>query len=182
MRKSKCDVSAWLFELAGGAILDYEGTCIPKAQREAAFTIAALHQWEIGVDDPRCVTSAEDVRLSPSPCALLTMSHFFLSTKQWLGETIKPVACGGSFPSVSFLLIAQIKILICGGDIMMLQFFGRHEPPARVAASFGENWERLVALKKKYDPTGLFRNTFWPLDKDGREMDPSEHEPPEPEF
>ncbi|KAH9980662.1 hypothetical protein BJV74DRAFT_855752 [Russula compacta] len=128
----------WLFELAGGAIVDYEGTCIPKAQREAAFTIAALHQWEIGVDDPRCVASAED----------------------WLGETVKPVVCGGSFPS----------------------FLGRHEPPARVAASFGENWERLVALKKKYDPTGLFRNTFWPLDKDGREMDPSEHEPPEPEF
>ena len=62
------------------------------------------------------------------------------------------------------------------------QFLGRHEAPTRVAASFGENWERLVAVKKKYDPTGLFRNTFWPLDKDGREMDPSEHEPPEPEM
>jgi len=128
----------WLFELAGGAIADYEETCIPKAQREAKFTIAALHQWEMGVDDPRCVSSAED----------------------WLRETIKPVAAGGSFPS----------------------FLGRGEPPARVAASFGENWERLVALKKKYDPTGLFRNTFWPLNKDGDEIDPSEHEPPEPEF
>jgi Berberine and berberine like len=62
------------------------------------------------------------------------------------------------------------------------QFLGRHEPPARVAASFGENWERLVALKKQYDPMGLFRNTFWPLDKDGAQIDPSEHEPPEPEF
>ncbi|KAN0125501.1 hypothetical protein V8E52_000708 [Russula decolorans] len=128
----------WLFELSGGAIADYEGTCVPKAQRQAGFTIAALHQWEMGVDDPRCVSSAED----------------------WLRDTIKPVACGGAFPS----------------------FLGRHERPARVAASFGENWERLVALKKKYDPTGLFRNTFWPLDKDGHEMDPSEHEPPEPEF
>jgi len=128
----------WLFELSGGAIVDYEGTCVPKAQRQAAFTIAALHQWEMGVDDPRCVSSAED----------------------WLRDTIKPVACGGVFPS----------------------FLGRHEVPARVAASFGENWERLVALKKKYDPTGLFRNTFWPLDKDGHEIDPSEHEPPEPEI
>lgn len=62
------------------------------------------------------------------------------------------------------------------------QFLGRGEPPARVAASFGENWERLVALKKKYDPTGLFRNTFWPLNKEGVEIHPSEHEPPEPEF
>lgn len=128
----------WLFELAGGAITDYEETCIPKPQREAKFTIAALHQWEMGVDDPRCVSSAED----------------------WLRETIKSVAAGGSFPS----------------------FLGRGEPPARVAASFGENWERLVALKKKYDPTGLFRNTFWPLNKDGVEIHPSEHEPAEPEF
>ncbi|KAI9441747.1 hypothetical protein H4582DRAFT_2110489 [Lactarius indigo] len=95
----------WLFELAGGAITDYEDTCIPKAQREAKFTIAALHQWEMGVDDPRCVSSAED----------------------WLRDTIKPVAAGGSFPS----------------------FLGRGEPPARVAASFGESWERLVALKKE---------------------------------
>jgi hypothetical protein len=63
---------AWLFELAGGAITDYEETCIPKAQREAKFTIAALHQWEMGVDDPRCVSSAEEVRVlafvSCSPC------------------------------------------------------------------------------------------------------------------
>ena len=62
------------------------------------------------------------------------------------------------------------------------QFLGRNEVPTRVVASFGENWERLVALKKKYDPTCLFRNTFWPLDEDGRVMDPSEHEPPEPEM
>lgn len=62
------------------------------------------------------------------------------------------------------------------------QFLGRHELPARVAASFGENWERLVALKKQYDPTCLFKNTFWPLDKDGVEIDPSEHEPAEPVF
>ena len=63
-------ISAWLFELSGGAIVDYEGTCVPKVQREAAFTIAALHQWEMGVDDPRCVSSAEDVRSSPPLCVL----------------------------------------------------------------------------------------------------------------
>ena len=67
---SEAWISAWLFELSGGAIIDYEGTCIPKAQREAAFTIAALHQWEMGVDDPRCVSSAEDVRSSPPLCVL----------------------------------------------------------------------------------------------------------------
>ena len=98
---------------------------------------------------------------------------------QWLRETIKPVACGGAFPSVRRFFMMQ-----CNSSQMerTAQFLGRHELPARVAASFGENWERLVELKMKYDPTGLFRNTFWPLDKDGREMDPSEHEPPEPEM
>jgi hypothetical protein len=55
-----------LFELAGGAIADYEDTCFPKGQREAAFTIAALHQWDMGVDDPRCITSAEQVCLTLS--------------------------------------------------------------------------------------------------------------------
>jgi hypothetical protein len=65
MRISEGQISAWLFELSGGAIADYEGTCVPKAQRQAGFTIAALHQWEMGVDDPRCVSSAEDVRPSP---------------------------------------------------------------------------------------------------------------------
>ena len=52
---------AWLFELAGGAIGDFENSCLPKEQREAAFTVAALHQWDLGIDDPKCVTTAEDV-------------------------------------------------------------------------------------------------------------------------
>jgi len=56
-----CPSPAWLFELAGGAIPDYEDTCIPKSQREASFTIAALHQWEMEVDDDRCKESAEEV-------------------------------------------------------------------------------------------------------------------------
>ena len=55
--------SAWIFELSGGAIADFEDTCLPKEQREATWTIAALHQWDMGIDDPRCVTTAEDVRI-----------------------------------------------------------------------------------------------------------------------
>ncbi|GAV99301.1 fad fmn-containing dehydrogenase [Lentinula edodes] len=49
----------WLFELAGGAI------------------IAALHQWDMGINDPRCITTAED----------------------WIAETLKPIQTGGPFPS-----------------------------------------------------------------------------------
>jgi len=37
----------------------------------------------------------------------------------------------------------------------------------RVMGSYGDNWPRLCELKRKYDPTGLFNNSFWPLDKDG---------------
>jgi hypothetical protein len=53
--------TAWLFEIAGGAIADFEDTCVPKSQRDAPFTIAALHQWEMDVRDDRCVDSAEEV-------------------------------------------------------------------------------------------------------------------------
>jgi hypothetical protein len=45
--------------------MDFEDTCIPKSQREASFTIAALHQWEMDlIDDVRCVDSAEEVSVS----------------------------------------------------------------------------------------------------------------------
>ena len=117
MRKFESHFAAWLFELSGGAIADFEGTCVPKTQREAAFTIAALHQWEMGVDDPRCVSSAEDVRSFPLLCFLtITLSSCPLpSTKQWLRETMKPVACGGSFPSVRMFSTVQGRFLICNG-------------------------------------------------------------------
>ena len=58
-------LAAWLFEIAGGAIADFEDTCLPKEKRVAAFTIAALHQWPMGVDEPRCVETAEEVSFFP---------------------------------------------------------------------------------------------------------------------
>ncbi|KAJ3923870.1 hypothetical protein F5877DRAFT_87332 [Lentinula edodes] len=67
----------WLFELAGGAISEFEDTCVPKSQRETLFTVAALHQWDMGINDPRCITTAED----------------------WIAETLKPIQTGGPFPS-----------------------------------------------------------------------------------
>jgi hypothetical protein len=72
--------TAWLFELAGGAISDYEDTCIPKSQREASFTVAALHQWEMGVLDDRCRSAAED----------------------WISGTLVPVNQGGPYPTVRY--------------------------------------------------------------------------------
>ncbi|KAI8971020.1 hypothetical protein BD414DRAFT_561311 [Trametes punicea] len=126
----------WLFELAGGAIGDFEDNCLPKEQREATWTVAALHQWDMGIDDPRCITTAE----------------------QWMGGTIRQVAMGGPYPT----------------------FLGRHEPPSRTMACFGKNWDRLAALKRKYDPHCLFKNNFWPLDRDGRPIELLVNEPPSP--
>ncbi|KAL4079098.1 hypothetical protein J3A83DRAFT_4356097 [Scleroderma citrinum] len=123
----------WLFELAGGAIVDTKDSCLPKAQREAAFNVAALHQWDIDFEDPRCIESAEE----------------------WIAETLAPVTIGGPLPS----------------------FLGRHEPPGRVIACFGENWPRLTKVKQTYDPTNFFRSSFWPLNEKGEIIEPEEHEP-----
>ncbi|KAH9983185.1 hypothetical protein BJV77DRAFT_966954 [Russula vinacea] len=154
--KSESHFSVRLFQLSGGAIVDYKGTCIPKAQREAAFTIAALHQWGMGDDDQRRLSSAENVRSSPPLWFLRITRSFPPPTKQWLREMIKSEACGGAFPSW------------CNA-----QFLGWHEIPTRVSASFDENSERLVALKKKYDPIGLFRGHILAIDEDVREMGPT---------
>lgn len=60
---------------------------------------------------------------------------------------------------------------------LVFQFLGRGETPEKTKASFGKNWDRLVELKQKYDPTNLFCNTFWPLDKDGNVVQSSGREP-----
>jgi len=61
---------------------------------------------------------------------------------EWVEEALNPVSVGGTFPS------------LLGGD----------EKPERVKGSYGENWERLRKLKKKYDPDGVFSNSFWPTE------------------
>ena len=57
------------------------------------------------------------------------------------------------------------------------QFLGRSDNADKTKASFGKNWDRLVELKQKYDPTNLFRNTFWPLDEEGHVVEPGHREP-----
>ncbi|KIJ66117.1 hypothetical protein HYDPIDRAFT_87457 [Hydnomerulius pinastri MD-312] len=84
----------WLFELAGGALVDFEDGCLPKSQRQAAFTVAALHQWDIDFEDPRCVESAEE----------------------WIAETLAPVTIGGPLPSFLGRREPPGRVIACFGE------------------------------------------------------------------
>ncbi|KAF8434316.1 hypothetical protein L210DRAFT_3553604 [Boletus edulis BED1] len=84
----------WLFELAGGALADFENSCLPKSQRQAAFSVAALHQWDIDFEDPRCVESAEE----------------------WIAETLAPVNIGGPFPSFLGRHELPGRVMACFGE------------------------------------------------------------------
>ncbi|CEL63529.1 hypothetical protein RSOLAG1IB_12684 [Rhizoctonia solani AG-1 IB] len=126
------DGCTWLFELSGGALTDTVDSCLPKAAREATFTIVAPHQWKLEMDDPACVLTAEE----------------------WIKDTLALQSTGGPFPC----------------------FLERREKRSRILGVYGaENWARLCALKKKYDPDGVFRHNFWPLDESGKPIvDPRE--------
>jgi hypothetical protein len=75
------DGCTWLFELSGAALTDCKTTCLPKTHRDAAYTIAALHQWPVDVpkEDVKCVTTAID----------------------WIDKIIHPASPGGPLPCVS---------------------------------------------------------------------------------
>ncbi|KAF9235248.1 hypothetical protein BU15DRAFT_89615 [Melanogaster broomeanus] len=84
----------WLFELAGGALVDFENSCLPKSQRQAAFTVAALHQWDVDFEDPRCAESAEE----------------------WIAETLAPVTIGGPLPSFLGRYEPPGPVIACFGE------------------------------------------------------------------
>jgi hypothetical protein len=51
-----------------------------------------------------------------------------------------------------------IEPFIMGGGYINVLGREAEEGVDRIRAAFGENYERLVALKNKYDPTNLFRH------------------------
>ncbi|KAG8691939.1 hypothetical protein FRC08_010052 [Ceratobasidium sp. 394] len=70
-----------------------------------------------------------------------------LTAEEWIREALLPQSTGGPFPC----------------------FLERREKRSRILGVYGrENWARLCALKRKYDPKGLFKHNFWPLDEEGR--------------
>ncbi|QRV98380.1 FAD-binding domain protein [Ceratobasidium sp. AG-Ba] len=69
-----------------------------------------------------------------------------LTAEQWIKESLAPQSTGGPFPC----------------------FLERREKRSRILGVYGrDNWARLCALKKKYDPNGRLKHNFWPLDEDG---------------
>lgn len=84
----------WLFELAGGRIPEFKDSCIPAEHREAQFTIVALHQWDIGLSDPRCKISAEE----------------------WITNTLGPHHPGGPIPSFLGRHEKPERIISCYGE------------------------------------------------------------------
>lgn len=150
--------------------MDFENNCLPKSQRQAAFTVTALHQWDIDLEDPRCVESAEEVRV-PTPFFFsITFSRH--TRIQWIAETLAPVTIGGPLPSVSLFMFDDVVV-----SQFYEQFLGRRELPGRVMACFGENWGRLCEVKRVYDPSNFFKNSLWPLDAEGDVVPPEKHEP-----
>ncbi|KDQ20249.1 hypothetical protein BOTBODRAFT_51605 [Botryobasidium botryosum FD-172 SS1] len=68
------------------------------------------------------------------------------TAERWITNTISPQSAGGPLPCL----------------------FERRENVARTISTYGsENWSRLCALKRIYDPTGMFKHTFWPSDGHG---------------
>jgi hypothetical protein len=65
---------------------------------------------------------------------------------------------GGPFPSVSFELHTFLSLIAT-----RQKFLTMYEDEDRVRGSFGTsgddegNWPRLVELKKKWDPKGIFK-------------------------
>jgi hypothetical protein len=80
-------IPAWFFELAGGKLPEFESSCVPRSTREAAFTIAALHQWPLEENDPRCIDTAAEVRQFDSFHASIFRTYLSLVDRKYCEQS-----------------------------------------------------------------------------------------------
>ncbi|KAG8896502.1 hypothetical protein FRC00_005845 [Tulasnella sp. 408] len=71
------------------------------------------------------------------------------SAEEWMQDSVNKVSAGGPIPA----------------------FSERKELVSRTIGMYGdENWQRLIEVKRKYDPNGEIRHCFWPLNEEGRPL------------
>ncbi|KAG8926122.1 hypothetical protein FRC00_003230 [Tulasnella sp. 408] len=71
------------------------------------------------------------------------------SAEEWMQDSVNKVSAGGPIPA----------------------FSERKELVSRTVGMYGdENWQRLIEVKRKYDPKGEIRHCFWPLNEEGRPL------------
>lgn len=134
-------VIAWLFEIAAGAIADPDPTssCFPLSHRVAPFQVAALY-----VHNGPPTSSTTHIPLRRHQWKSSDQDdRWTTSARDWINDVISPYSPGGSYPC----------------------FLESKEGWEKVRDTFGkDNWERLVGMKRRWDPQNQLMNNFWPND------------------
>lgn len=153
--------------------MSYEAT---NAMLDGGFPAGALNHWkssflgQLGDESIDCMI--ESFEECPSPMSSLLLEHFH-------GEATRVPATATAFPhrtpgynlavlsqwadpAVTDRCIAWSRGTYDGlsrflGDGRYVNYLDDDEPADAVAAAYGPNLDRLVELKRKYDPTNFFR-------------------------
>jgi FAD/FMN-containing dehydrogenase len=147
-----------------------------NAMIDGAFPKGALNYWKSSflssLDDGFIATAVERFAAAPSPMSAMLIENFHGQVTR-IGET--ETAVPHREPGYN-LLIASVWQDPADTDANVawaretydalapylraerwLNYLGDDEPQDAVRAAYGPNYERLAQLKRKYDPTNVFR-------------------------